>query len=123
MMSRKDSVGHIIKALVTVVTLIALTGGFRVIKATLDDLFRRTRGTRNAWIGSPKALLRRGYGCPSASCWPLRRVGCSRGRLRGVRLAEMAHAERCATLATARTGLPSHTCRRGFRRPSHMVLG
>src|SRR5262249_21119714 len=31
-----------------VVTLITLTGGFRVIKATLDDLSRLTRGARNA---------------------------------------------------------------------------
>ena len=38
-MSGKDGVGQIIKACVTVVTLIALTGGFRVIKAALDDLF------------------------------------------------------------------------------------
>src|SRR5262249_58799762 len=44
----KNSVGQIIKALVTVVTLIALPGGFRVIKATLDDLCRLTRGARNA---------------------------------------------------------------------------
>ena len=29
-------------------TLIALTGGFCVIKVALDDLFRLTRGTRNA---------------------------------------------------------------------------
>src|SRR5713101_385596 len=48
MMSGKDRVGQIIKACVTVVTLITLTGGFRVIKATLDDLFRLTRGARNA---------------------------------------------------------------------------
>src|SRR5712691_6626827 len=32
------------KASVTVVTLVALTGGFRVIKTTLDDLFGLTRG-------------------------------------------------------------------------------
>src|SRR5262249_43795117 len=48
MMASKNSVGQIIKALVTVVTLIALPGGFRVIKATLDDLCRLTRGARNA---------------------------------------------------------------------------
>ena len=48
MMAGKDRVGQIIKALVTAVTLIALTCGFRVITATLDDLFRRTRGARNA---------------------------------------------------------------------------
>jgi insertion element IS1 protein InsB len=47
-MSRKNGVGQIIKASVTVVTLIALTGGFRVIKATLDDLYRLTRGARHA---------------------------------------------------------------------------
>ena len=45
MMSRKNGVSQIIKALVTVVTFVALTGGFRVIKAALDDLFRLTRGT------------------------------------------------------------------------------
>ncbi len=39
MMPGKDGVGSIIKAFVAVVTLIALTGGFRVIKAALDDLF------------------------------------------------------------------------------------
>src|SRR5712691_11401887 len=44
MMARKDGVGQIIKAFVTVVTLVALTGGFRVIKTTLDDLFGLTRG-------------------------------------------------------------------------------
>src|SRR5215510_5077135 len=48
MLSRKNGVGQIIKASVTVVTLIALTGGFRVIKATLDDLYRLTRGARHA---------------------------------------------------------------------------
>jgi hypothetical protein len=44
MMTRKDGVSQIIKAFVTVVTLIALTSGFRVIKAALDDLFRLTKG-------------------------------------------------------------------------------
>ena len=44
MMSCKNRVRQIIKACVTVGTLIALTGGFRVIKATLDDVFRLTRG-------------------------------------------------------------------------------
>ena len=44
MMSSKNGVRHIIKALVTVVTLVALTGGFRVITAALDDLFGLTRG-------------------------------------------------------------------------------
>ncbi len=43
-MARKDGVGQIIKAFVTVVTLVALTGGFRVIKTTLDDVFGLTRG-------------------------------------------------------------------------------
>jgi len=38
----------VIKACVTGGTLIALTGQFRVIKATLDDLFGLTRGTRDA---------------------------------------------------------------------------
>ena len=47
-MSRKDGVGQIIKACVTVVALIALTGGFRVIKATLDDMLRLTRGALDA---------------------------------------------------------------------------
>jgi len=37
MMAGKDGVGQIIKALITVVTLIALTSRFCVIKATLDD--------------------------------------------------------------------------------------
>jgi hypothetical protein len=44
MMSSKDGVGQIIKAFITVVTLVALTGGLRVIKATLDDVFALTRG-------------------------------------------------------------------------------
>jgi len=44
MMSRKDGVGQIIKALVTVVTLVALTGGLRIIKAALDDLCGLARG-------------------------------------------------------------------------------
>src|SRR5262249_18176747 len=53
MMSRKDSVSQIIKALVTVVTLVALTGGFRVITATLDDVFGLTRGAGDAvWPAS-----------------------------------------------------------------------
>jgi hypothetical protein len=47
-MASKNGVGQIIKALVTVVTLIALPGGFRVIAATLDDVCRLTRGARNA---------------------------------------------------------------------------
>jgi hypothetical protein len=41
-------VGQIIKACVTGVTLIALTGGLRVIKAALDNLFGFTRGTCDA---------------------------------------------------------------------------
>src|SRR5262249_28825760 len=45
-MSGKDGVGQIIKAFVTVVTLIALTGRLRVIKAALDDLVGLTR-----WAG------------------------------------------------------------------------
>jgi hypothetical protein len=48
MMSSKDRVSQVIKAFVTVVTLIALTGRFRVIKAPLDDLVRLTRGTSDA---------------------------------------------------------------------------
>src|SRR5215470_2243570 len=44
----KNRVGQIIKTCVTVVTRIALTGGFRVIKATLDDVLRLTRRTRDA---------------------------------------------------------------------------
>ena len=47
-MSGKDGVSQIIKAFVTVVTLIALTGGLRIIKAALDDVLRRTRGTGDA---------------------------------------------------------------------------
>src|SRR6266446_3728902 len=48
MMSSKDGVGQVIKACVTVVALRALTGRFRVIKATLNNLLRLTRGTHNA---------------------------------------------------------------------------
>jgi hypothetical protein len=44
MMAGKDGVSQIIKAFVTVVTLIALTIWFRVIKATLDDMLRLTNG-------------------------------------------------------------------------------
>ena len=44
MMAGKDGVGQIIKACVTVTTLIALTYRFRVIKPTLDDLCGLTRG-------------------------------------------------------------------------------
>jgi hypothetical protein len=45
MMSRKKGVGQVIKASVTVVTLIALTGRFCVIKATLDHVFGLTKRT------------------------------------------------------------------------------
>src|SRR5258705_8761463 len=48
MMSGKDGVGQVIKACVTVVTLIALTSRFRVIKATLNDVLRRTRRAPDA---------------------------------------------------------------------------
>jgi len=47
-MASKDGVGQVIKACVTVVTRIALTGRFRVIKAALDHLLRLTRGTLDA---------------------------------------------------------------------------
>jgi hypothetical protein len=39
MMADKNGIGEIIKACMTVFALITLTGGFRVIKAALDDLF------------------------------------------------------------------------------------
>src|SRR5713226_5319085 len=45
MMASKNGVGQIIKACVTGVTLIALPGGFRIIKAALDDLSGLTRWT------------------------------------------------------------------------------
>src|SRR5262245_44522898 len=48
MMASKNRVGQIIEAFVTVVTLIALTSRFRVVKATHDDVLRRTRGARDA---------------------------------------------------------------------------
>src|SRR5262245_32289058 len=48
MMSCKNSVCQIIKTFVTVGRLIALTCGCRVIKATLDDLYRLTRRARDA---------------------------------------------------------------------------
>src|SRR6516162_6963611 len=48
MMSRENGICQIIKACVTVMTLIALTGGFRVIQATLDDVFGLTTGTFDA---------------------------------------------------------------------------
>jgi len=47
-MSCKNGVSQIIKAFVTVGTLIALTCGFRVIKAALDDLFGLTRWALDA---------------------------------------------------------------------------
>ena len=51
MMARKNGVGQIIKAFVAVVTLVALTCRFRIIKAALDDLFGLTRGAHNAvWL-------------------------------------------------------------------------
>src|SRR6266849_4345775 len=48
MMSCKNGVSQIIKACVTVATLIALTCGFRVIKAALDDLCGLTRWALDA---------------------------------------------------------------------------
>src|SRR4030095_14926798 len=48
MMSGKNSVSKIIEAFVAVVTLIALTSGFRIIKAALDDVLRRTTWTGDA---------------------------------------------------------------------------
>src|SRR5918999_2341281 len=48
MMSRKDRVSQIIKALVAVVALIALTGRFGVIKAALDHMLRLTRRALDA---------------------------------------------------------------------------
>ena len=48
MMASKNGVGQIIKACVTVVTLVALTNWLRVIKATLDDLLRCTRRAHNS---------------------------------------------------------------------------
>ena len=44
-MSSKYRVSQIIKAFVTVVTLVALTGGFRIIKAALDHMVRLASGT------------------------------------------------------------------------------
>jgi hypothetical protein len=44
MMSSKHGVRPIIKALVTVMTRVALTGGSHVIKAALNDVYGRTRG-------------------------------------------------------------------------------
>src|SRR5262249_54372556 len=47
MMASKNGVGQIIKASVTVVTLITLTGRFSIIKTTLDNFFGLTRGADN----------------------------------------------------------------------------
>jgi hypothetical protein len=47
MMSGKDGVSQIITAFVTGVTLIALPGGFRIIKAALDHMVRLVRGTQD----------------------------------------------------------------------------
>jgi len=41
--SRKDGVGPIVKAVVTVVTCVALTAGCLGVKAALDDVCGRTR--------------------------------------------------------------------------------
>jgi len=43
-MSRNNGVGQVIKTCVTIVTLVALTGRLRVIKAAFDDLFGLIRG-------------------------------------------------------------------------------
>ena len=51
-MSRNDGVGQIIKACITVVTLVALTGGFRVITAALDDVCGVTRGAGDTVLAS-----------------------------------------------------------------------
>ena len=48
MMSGKNSIRQIIKALVTIRTLITLTGGFGVVKATLHGLCGLTRWARDA---------------------------------------------------------------------------
>jgi len=48
MMPSKDRVSQVIKAFITIMTRIALTGRFGVIKATLDDMLRLTRGTPDA---------------------------------------------------------------------------
>jgi hypothetical protein len=47
-MSSQDGVGQVIQAWVTVVTLIALPGRFRVIQAALAHMLRLTRGTLDA---------------------------------------------------------------------------
>src|SRR5712664_727657 len=48
MMSSKDRIGQIIKAFITVVTLITLTSRFCIIKAAFDHMLRLTRGTPDA---------------------------------------------------------------------------
>src|SRR5215217_5299671 len=48
MMSSKDRIGQIIKAFITVVTLITLTSRFCIIKAAFDHMLRRTRRTCDA---------------------------------------------------------------------------
>src|SRR5712691_1930040 len=48
MMSSKDRVGPIIKAFITVVTLITLTSRFCIIKAAFDHMLRLTRRTCDA---------------------------------------------------------------------------
>ena len=47
MISSKNGVRQVIKAPVAVMTLIALTGGFGIIKAALNDLLRLARWARN----------------------------------------------------------------------------
>src|SRR5438309_1873250 len=79
MMSSKDRVGQIIKAFITVVTLITLTSRFCIIKAAFDHMLRRTRGTCDA-VG-PAQLTKRSMGIMAA----LKRVGIgSRQRLSGL---------------------------------------
>lgn len=46
-MPGKNCVGQIIKAFVALGTFIALTGGFRIVKAALDDLCGITSGAVN----------------------------------------------------------------------------
>jgi len=53
MMSGKNGVCQVIKAPVTVMTLIALTGRFGIIKAALNDLLRLARWARNT-VRSPQ---------------------------------------------------------------------
>jgi hypothetical protein len=44
MMTRKNGVSQVMKAFVIITTLVALTSGFCVIKAALDDMFGLTKG-------------------------------------------------------------------------------